>query len=152
MTACLVDKEIIFLVALTLPVIGHASPLAPDGVPNYVDLASDGDKVLTRDERADRNHDGDPSDAADVNENGIATYLDSMEHDPDGDEVPDGLESLWRTDPRTVTRTALSTARSGAGTVETAGGLPAASTYGQGRSCRHLGVPPARQCLALRGS
>lgn len=47
-----------------------------DGTPNFIDNDDDGDGVLTEDENADPNEDGNPSDAIDSNNNEIPDYLD----------------------------------------------------------------------------
>jgi len=48
-----------------------------DSLPNFVDNDDDGDGVLTEDENADPDGDGNPSDAVDTNRNGTPDYLDS---------------------------------------------------------------------------
>ena len=51
-----------------------------DSLPNFIDNDDDGDGVLTKDENADPNEDGNPSDAFDTNGNGIPDYLDAATH------------------------------------------------------------------------
>lgn len=55
-----------------------------DGIPNYLDVDDDGDNILTEDEAADPDGDGDLSDAQDTDNDGIPDYLDK---DDDGDGV-----------------------------------------------------------------
>lgn len=55
-----------------------------DGVPNFVDVDDDGDRILTKFENADPNEDGNPNDAIDTDNDGIPDYLDD---DDDGDGV-----------------------------------------------------------------
>jgi hypothetical protein len=45
---------------------------------NYYDADDDGDGTLTKNENADPNDDGNPSDALDSNTNGIPDYLDEL--------------------------------------------------------------------------
>lgn len=47
-----------------------------DRTPNYLDADDDGDGIPTKDENADPNGDGDPSDALDSDGDGIPDYLD----------------------------------------------------------------------------
>jgi hypothetical protein len=51
-----------------------------DSYPNYIDVDDDNDGHLTKDEGADPNGDGNPSDAEDLDGDGIANYLDSDSH------------------------------------------------------------------------
>lgn len=46
-----------------------------DGTPDYLDPDDDNDGLLTAQESPDPNGDGDPADAADVNNDGVADYL-----------------------------------------------------------------------------
>ena len=50
-----------------------------DSKPNYLDTDDDGDKKLTKDEKADKNKDGKPLDAYDMDADGIPDYLDDKE-------------------------------------------------------------------------
>jgi hypothetical protein len=47
-----------------------------DGIPDYLDNDDDGDGMATSNEMADINKDGNPSDAADLDKNGVSDYLD----------------------------------------------------------------------------
>jgi hypothetical protein len=60
-----------------------------DGTPDYLDDDDDGDGILTADEGADPNGDGDPSDAVDTDGDGTPDYLDD---DDDNDGIPTSVE------------------------------------------------------------
>ena len=49
-----------------------------DGTPNYLDNDDDGDGLLTINENADPNMDGNPADAADADMDGVPDYLDNI--------------------------------------------------------------------------
>ena len=69
---------------------GPAQDTDNDGTPDVLDNDDDGDGVLTADEGADPNMDGDPSDAVDSDGDGTPDYL---ETDSDDDGVLDGEDS-----------------------------------------------------------
>ena len=53
-----------------------------DKTPDFLDADDDGDGLATQDEQADPNGDGNPSDAYDADNDGIADYLDSNSYTP----------------------------------------------------------------------
>ena len=63
---------------------GYTKDTDNDGILDYLDVDDDGDNVLTINEKADPNGDGDLSDALDTDGDGIPNYLDN---DDDGDGV-----------------------------------------------------------------
>ena len=60
-----------------------------DGAANYVDADDDSDGLLTKNEAADANGDGDPADARNSDLDLLPDYLDA---DDDGDGVPTAAE------------------------------------------------------------
>lgn len=70
-----------------------------DKVANYLDTDDDGDGLLTKDEQADANKDGNPADAWDTDADQVADYLDAnntdgLQTDHDGDGVLTGSEDV----------------------------------------------------------
>lgn len=70
-----------------------------DGKPNYLDADDDGDGVVTKNETADPNGDGNPADAKDTDGDAKADYLDSnntdgLTADNDSDGITTGNEDV----------------------------------------------------------
>lgn len=70
-----------------------------DKVANYLDTDDDGDGLLTKDEKADANKDGNPADAWDTDADKVPDYLDAnntdgLQTDHDGDSVLTGAEDV----------------------------------------------------------
>jgi parallel beta-helix repeat protein len=61
-----------------------------NGIPNYLDTDDDGDTVLTTEEFADPNGDGNPADAIDTEQDGTPDYLDN-DDDNDGKPTKDEI-------------------------------------------------------------
>lgn len=72
-----------------------------DDYPNFLDTDDDNDGILTKDEESDPNKDGDPEDAVDKNDNGIADFLDAEA------TVSNPLDDVIIDEPETEARSAI---------------------------------------------
>lgn len=70
-----------------------------DKIANYLDTDDDGDGMLSKDEKADGNNDGNPADAWDTDADTVPDYLDTnntdgLQTDHDGDSLLTGTEDV----------------------------------------------------------